>query len=270
MHDHATAGGPGACQAHRGRPDAVSEEPLAAAQDHGEDNQAVGVDEVLAHEGAGQGAAAVDLQFPTRRALEFANLMCDVTAESHRTRPGEVFHGGGHDMLGEGVQLAADPVAGVGDSGPEASHRLVGPPAQQERVRLIEDLVHVLARFPIKVRRQPAAKVEAVPGILLGGAGALHDAVQGQEGGQCQSHDFSFSATGSTPALNLFTNYPSVNRHHPATDSRCLLTSATERDDRRRCDQNGGLPQRCADRYTQRRRLLSAGRRVCIPPVSRP
>ena len=53
---------------------------------------------------------------------------------------------------------AATPIRRVGHLGPEAGHRLVGDPPEQEGVRGVEDAVHVLAGLVVEVRRQAAAQ----------------------------------------------------------------------------------------------------------------
>src|SRR5215472_14330595 len=156
----------------------------------------------------------MDLQFPARCLLEFGDLLRDVAAQWHRARPRQVGQGRGGDVLGAGVELGRDPVRRVGDLRPEAGHRLVADPPEQERVGGIEDLVHVLAGCLVEVRWQPATQVETVPGVLFRSARALHDAVHGHEGGDGQSHGSSlFARPAPAPALTFVTNDPPANRH---------------------------------------------------------
>src|SRR5690606_21046492 len=74
------------------------------------------------------------------------------------------------------------------DVGPVAGEDVVGAAAEQKRVRMPEDLVHVAAQLLVEERHGPPAQVEAAAPVLLRPSGALHDAIQGHEGGDGESH----------------------------------------------------------------------------------
>jgi hypothetical protein len=63
---------------------------------------------------------------------------------------------------------------------------LVGAAAEEEGLGPGEDLVHEGAHGGVEVGDDPAAQAEAGGSVLRGAAGGLHDAVEGQEGGDGQ------------------------------------------------------------------------------------
>src|SRR5918994_2159963 len=98
-------------------------------------------------------------------------------------------------LLGQRVQRRPDgAVARICPRSPGAGEDLVGPPAEQERIGALVDLVHDRRGFVVKVR--PSAALESAALVLLRPAGPLHHSVNGDLRGGRQLHGRSSSLAG--------------------------------------------------------------------------
>jgi len=89
------------------------------------------------------------------------------------------------DMLGHAIeQVGQGPVRRLGpDLWPEPGEDIVGASPQQQFERLAEQGLHGLAEGLVGQGRDPATKGEAAAGVFFRPARGLHDAVEGDEGG---------------------------------------------------------------------------------------
>src|SRR5262249_54574542 len=191
--DDAGARGAAASQRQRGRVRAVAEELLAAPEMHGKVQQAVLVDQVVIDERLRELAAAVHLQLVPGPLLEPGDLGGQVAAEQRGVVPVDGGERGGRHVLRQRVELARDRIVGIGDLGPVAAEDLVRLAAEQERVGLREPAGDGLAEILVAVRERPAPVLEPAVAVLIRRAWRLHDAVEGEEGVQGQSHRVSSS-----------------------------------------------------------------------------
>src|SRR5215470_10349316 len=191
--DHAGARAAAAGQPQRGRPRAVAEELLAAPEVHGILQQPVLVDQVVIDERLRQLAAAVNLQLVPGLLLEPGDLGGQVAAEHRGVVPVGGGERGRRHVLRQRVELARDWVVGIGDLGPVAAEDLVRLAAEQERVGAAEPAGDGLAEILVAVRERPAPVFEPAVAVLVRPAGRLHDAVEGEESVQGQSHRVSSS-----------------------------------------------------------------------------
>src|SRR5216684_6792025 len=84
----------------------------------------------------------------------------------------------------------ADLPPGAGPQGsPGAGKDLVGPPAEQERVGALVDLVEERRGLVVEQRRGPAAALESAPAVLVRPAESLHHSVEGDVRDGRQFHD---------------------------------------------------------------------------------
>src|SRR5439155_12892176 len=90
-------------------------------------------------------------------------------------------------VFGLRVQRRPDrAVARIVPCSPGAGEDLVGPPAEQERVGALVDLVHDRPRFVVEVG--PSAALEYAALVLMRPAGPLHHSVNGDLRGGRQFH----------------------------------------------------------------------------------
>src|SRR5712691_3565907 len=169
----------------------VGEQPRALADNHGVGEQVDLVDEVVVEQPPDQDAAAVHLQLAARLGLQLADGRRDVTGEDGRVRPLRVEGCGRCHVLGLRVQRRPDrAVARIVPRSPGAGEDLGGPPAEQERVGALVDLVHDRPGFVVEVG--PSAALEYAALVLLRPAGPLHHSVNGDLRGGRQFHGSSF------------------------------------------------------------------------------
>jgi hypothetical protein len=185
--DHARTGRPGVSQAESVRRLGVAEETSAGSEDHRIDEQPEHIDEVVCHQGLSQVATPMDLELPPRLRLQFGDFVGDVVAEQPRVAPSQGFEGGGGHVLRAAVEGGGHRVV-VGDVRPMAGEDLVGLPAQEKGIGLLEDAVDDLAHVVVGGWDQPAAILEFPAPVLVRPSGRLHDAVQGQKGGERELH----------------------------------------------------------------------------------
>ena len=147
-------------------PAGVREQPRALADDHGEGEQGHLVDKVVVEQPPEQGAAAVHLQLASRLGLQLADggreSLERTVVFAHRgsvsvvdaTYLGFVFNA---------VQIGLSPGSSHAPQVP--AKMLVGPPAEQERVGALVDLVHDRPGFVVEVG--PSAALEYAALVLL-------------------------------------------------------------------------------------------------------
>src|SRR5919108_3565486 len=96
------------------------------------------------------------------------------------------------DVLGPRVQRHRDRVVALicppRAGSPGAGEDLVGPPAEQERVGALEDLVHNRRGLVVEERYGPSAALESAPAVLIRRAEPLHHSVDGDVRGGRQLH----------------------------------------------------------------------------------
>src|SRR5215218_5661807 len=185
----------------------VGEQPRALADDHRADQQGELVDQLVGEEPADQVAAAVHLQLASRLGLQLADGGREVTGEDGRVRPLQVGEGGRGHVLGLGVQRRPDGLvvaARIRPGSPGAGEDPVGPPAEQERIGSLIDLVQKRAALVVEQRRDPAAALESAPAVLLRPAQSLHHAVDGDHRDGRELHDRGSLLVGWGPTLPRF------------------------------------------------------------------
>ena len=138
---HPARGGPRGDQFECPVPAGVREQPCALADDHGEGEQGHLVDKIVVEQPPEQGAAAVHLQLTPRPGFQLADGRRDVTGEDGRVRPLRVGEGVRYHVLGPRVQGTYDGVLQIFPHAPVAGEEIVGPPAEQERVGALVELV---------------------------------------------------------------------------------------------------------------------------------
>src|SRR5712692_9575749 len=144
----------------------VGEQPRALADDHGEGEQGDLVDKLVVEQPPDQGAAALHLQLASRLGFQLADGGRNVTGEYGRVRPTRFGERGRCDVLGLRVQRLPDRVVTrIWPRSPGAREDLVGPPAEQERVGTLVDLVHGRPGFVVEVG--PSAALESAAVVLL-------------------------------------------------------------------------------------------------------
>src|SRR5205807_1975316 len=169
----------------------VGEQARALADNHGEGEQGYLVHKLVVEQPADQSAAALHLQLASRLGFQLADGGRDVTGEDGRVRPPRFSERGRCDVLRLTVQSGPDrAIARIVPRSPGAGEDLVGPPAEQERVGALEDLVHDRPGFVVEVG--PSAALEYAALVLVRPAGPLHHSVNGDLRGGRQFHGSSF------------------------------------------------------------------------------
>jgi hypothetical protein len=142
---------------------------VAVAEDDRVDQDPQLVEQAHLDEADRQGGAAEDGDALARLLLEPGDLLGHVAADERGVVPVGRGQGGGHHDLGQGVHQLGDHrvVLPGGRGGPVAGHPLVGQPAEQEQVGVVELLDPELVELLVDVRpvELPVrALVEAVQG----------------------------------------------------------------------------------------------------------
>src|SRR5699024_6845974 len=102
----------------------------------------------------------------------------------------------GDDVAAAVVDRGGDGIAVV-HLRPEGAEHLERGAAQQRRVRGLEPAGDDLAEAGVgRVRGLPAARGEPAGGVLVGAAGRLHHAIEGEERVHGELHRFSWSVRG--------------------------------------------------------------------------
>jgi hypothetical protein len=185
---------------------AVFEQPLALAEDHWKDPEAMFVDKLGGDQRLQQFAAAPNMQHRSIRCFQPAELVHDIAAYALRFLPVEMSEGARDDVFRRLVEGLPDRVVAV--MRPVGGPYLVGP-ASQKQVELTGDnLANGLARVVVHEGHGPASVGEPVRRILLGATGRLHDAVERDLGnGNDLSHDL-FCVPLTVEALFCVRRFP--------------------------------------------------------------
>jgi hypothetical protein len=149
------------------------------ADDHRVDQKGDLVDKLVVEQPADQGAAAVHLQLPSPLGFQLADGRRDVSGEDGRVRPLRVGERGRCHVLGPRVQRRCDGVARICHHSPVAGKDLLGPPAEQEGLGALVDLVEERRGLVVEERRSPSAALESAPAVLIRRAEPLHHSVDG-------------------------------------------------------------------------------------------
>ena len=194
---HTARGGPRHDQFERPVPAGVREQPRALADDDRADEQIHLVDELVAEQPAGQGAAAVHLQLTPWLSLQLSDGRREVTGQDGRVRPRRVGERGRCHVLGPRVQRRRDGAGRIGHDSPVTREDVVGKPAEQKRVGALVDLVDVRHGLVVEQRPGPSTALESEPAVLhMQPAVALHHPVDGHLDGRRQFHGRGSLLTG--------------------------------------------------------------------------
>ena len=160
----------------------VGEQPRALADHDGIRQQVELVDQVVGEQPPDEGTAARHHQLAVVLRLQLTDGRGKVAGQDVRALPlgiGEAVRG---HVPGFGVQRDGDRVVAL-DVAPDApvppggGENLVGPSAEEKRVRAAVNLADVFLGFRVEERKGPSAAVEAATAVLVRSAQALHHAV---------------------------------------------------------------------------------------------
>src|SRR5207249_8054593 len=114
------------------------------------------------------------LQLASRLSFQLADRGRNVSGEDGRVRPARFGERGRCHVLGLRVQRRPDrAIARIWPGTPGAGEDLVGPPAKQERVGALVDLVEKRIGLVVERRRDPSSALESAPAVLVRSAESL-------------------------------------------------------------------------------------------------
>src|SRR5215472_16415014 len=203
---HPAGGGSRVDQVKGGVRAGAGKQPRALADNHRVDEQGDLVDKLVVQQPADQAAAAVHLQLTRWLGFQLADVGRDVTGQDGRVRPPRFGERGRCGVLGPAVQRSADRArAHLGYRSPGAGEDLVGPPAEQERVGTLVDLVDIHRALVVvgEQRQGPSAALEPAPAVLIRPAESLHHAVDRDVRYGRQFHDRDSLLRGASLAGGL-------------------------------------------------------------------
>lgn len=151
------------------------------AEHHREDKQPVLVDQVVLQQRLQQVGTAPALQAPAGLLPELPKFGNHVALEQAGVVPGDTLEAARHHVLWPRVERGRDGVIRVGDLGPVTGEDVIGLAPEQETVGVRDSLDDQPPHDIFDIGGLPASMQEATLWILVGAAGSLHDAVQGQK-----------------------------------------------------------------------------------------